>query len=1169
MNKLKKPTLIDILNSPITGEILIQASAGTGKTFCIIIFYLRLLLNIKCNYQSNKYLSVQEILVLTFTNKSKDELIIRIKENIHTLKNICEGKPQVNKVLNKLFQNISNIPQAITVLQIAESNLKNAAIFTIHKFCQNIIYQNIFHINLFHKPKIIDNEDLLYLTTTVNFWRKYCYTLPEEIIRLINTYWKEPKDLLKEIKPILIHKTKIYQSYRFKQITLIQYYENIINKIKSFKKKWNFIITKNNTFKQYLFNNITHSKKKVYNWINIITSWSHEQTKSFFIPKELLLLKKIFINKNIFKAQHSFLKTITIFLNNNFSIKEFFLYKSITTIRNFIKHEKKISEKIEINDLISIVYQSLNKNNNFLSNFIRKKFPVVLIDEFQDTSTQQYKIFETVYFNKKKVALILIADPKQSIYSFRGSNIFSYFKIYQRFKTIYYLNVNWRSSYKVIESINTLFSQFKNPFIFKNINFNISYANTCNKISFEIDNISQPGLSIFFKKAPIMCMSEYLNWSSNQCAYNIYNWLSLGKKKRAVIYIKNKKKFVEAKDITILVRNKQESNYITTALNKYNISSFYHSYKEDIYHQKETIEIFTILQAILNFNNINQIKQALLTTIISKTIYDIDAINNNINILSSFVSMFKNYFHMWEKKGIFYLIKQIIIDFAIKNFSANLYNRQKLLENVFKIADNLEYQSQFTNNQHTLLLWFADQINQSKNGIKNSYALNYNNFNNINITTIHKSKGLEYPLVWIPFLINFSKIKKCIFYNKINLTSILDLYNEKKNLRKSQKEHLSEEIRLIYVALTRSILHNSIAIAPVIKGTRSCKNSFTDIHNSGFGYLIQKGKKLSQSGLNKQLHTFDTNKNIKILSEKIVQFKKNIIIDESSTKIKLHTINKNIKDNWSIISFSKIASNTKNMSLYKEHYFKEKKILKYRNNKKLLNTHTFPRGKTYGKFLHKILKNCDFNKTANCSLITQELNKINLSQEWVYIIQSWIESIFNISLNTKHLILKNLEKQNYVKEFEFCLPLQKKINFEKINKLLKLYSPISKLSSNIKYDKVVGVLKGFIDVIFYWNKKYYIIDYKSNWIGKNNNCYTFQKIYKIIANNNYDLQYIIYSLSLHRHLKNKMNGYSFKKNFGGVFYLFIRAFNQKHKNNGIFFTLPSYTLIQTLDTLLK
>lgn len=85
------------------------------------------------------------------------------------------------------------------------------------------------------------------------------------------------------------------------------------------------------------------------------------------------------------------------------------------------------------------------------------------------------------------------------------------------------------------------------------------------------------------------------------------------------------------------------------------------------------------------------------------------------------------------------------------------------------------------------------------------------------------------------------------------------------------------------------------------------------------------------------------------------------------------------------------------------------------------------------------------------------------------------------------------------------------------------------------------MLKGFIDLVFRHNGRYYLLDYKSNWLGEDREAYTRQAMEQAMRAHRYDLQYQLYSLALHRYLRHRIADYDYERHFGGVIYLFYAA----------------------------
>ncbi|WP_343189364.1 exodeoxyribonuclease V subunit beta [Buchnera aphidicola] len=1110
----------NILNNKLKGKILIEASAGTGKTFTIIMIYLRLLLGINLQ-KKQKPFKINKILVLTFTKKTTQELKIRIKKNILQLKKTLIKKKEKKKF--KFFiKNIINIKKAIILLNKAEKKINNLSIYTIHSFCKKILeyYPNKF-TNKNNKIKITDSKKI-YLKATIIFWKKYFYSLPKKILIILIKYFQTPKILFKKIYPI--YKKKYIKKKNIKKKKIIKIYYEIIKNIKKIKKKWIKINKKKN--KKF--------PKRTLNLFKKINNWAYLNTENDYLIKEIEKIKK---NKYIKKKKIKKIKLILKIIKKKkkYLIKNFLLYscKKILIKKKKIKKKKKY---IEYDDIIKEIYNKISfKKNNILYN-IRKKYPIALIDEFQDTDKKQYKIFKKIYKKKKTYLLLLIGDPKQSIYSFRGANIKTYIKAKKQIQIKYSLNKNWRSSYKLNKIINFLFKN-KNPFIFKKIKYYpVKSPNKKKKYKIIINNKKQKPLNIFFKKK-IINKNKYIKWSAKQCANKICKWIIYSQKNKAHIYYKNSIKKLKAKDITIIVRDKYEAKIIKKYLKKLNIKSIYHSNKKNIYKTKESKEILLILNAVLNPINKKKFYRAISTNIITKNIREILKIKKKkyLNILIKF----NKYNILWKKNGIFSVIWNIIKDFNIfkKNNFFNKLNSNT--NNILQIGILLQKKTKKIKNRKNILEWFKEKINKKNNKKKKNIKKYIYNKNAINITTIHMSKGLEYLITWIPFLMNFKKIKKHEIYD---------------NKKKENKKRISEEIRLLYVALTRSIINCNISIAPIITSINNYKKKkYIENHKSALGFLIQKGKHKNIENFLKIIKKIKKNKNIKFYKKKkknkknknIKFYKKTKKILILPKKIKKYNFKKKYKNNLFLTSYSKLN----NKKIIKNNKKNNKKIKKYKKKNNKINNHNFPKGKKIGIFFHEILKKIKFSKKNNKKIIKKIIKKYKIKKKYFKYIIKWINKILNFKLNKKKLCLSKLKKKNYIKEMEFYM----KINTQ---------SKKTKILNNIK---IKGFIKGYIDLIFKWKKKYYILDYKSNWLGKSEKKYTKKKIKKTIIKNKYDLQYKIYSIALHKYLKKKKKKYKFKKHFGGIYYIFLRGINKNKKNNGIFYLLPKYKLIKKLN----
>lgn len=1172
MNSTNMKEKLNIFKIFLNGINLIEASAGTGKTFTIVLLYLRLLLGIgreKKTYK--KKLLVHQILVVTFTNAAKEELYIRIKDGIQNLYLNCINKQSTNTSFDFFLKEIKNIEEAICILQKAKNDIHHSSIYTIHSFCQHILQLHTFHFNYIFEDKIIDNEDDLYLQATQDFWRNCIYHLPENLIKIILKDYKSPDCILKKIKPFFYIQSLNVSKKISNNTDLIRYHHRNIQKINLFKEIWliyyQIIITEINTLK---INKKIYNKFNLSKWIENITIWAKSDTKNYTIPISLKYFTKKNIEKNTSNntcSKYIIFEEAEKILNKKFSLKNIIILYAIKKVKKFLIKEKKKQSLLGFNDLLHILLKIIKKEKS-LRNLIRQKYPAAFIDEFQDTDMQQYKIFNLLYKKEKETVLFLIGDPKQAIYSFRGADIFSYLYAKSKIKKYYYLDTNWRSSINMCAGINLLFSQNKNAFVFENIPFTPiipSYKNK--KMNFTINGVPQIPIRFFFQKKQAVCIDDYHVWISKQCANEISFWLTCAKKEQAKIITKHGEETLSSNDIAVLVRNKKEAYLIKTELQKLNIISIYSSDKTSVFQNFDSQELLWILESILEPDNEKLLQQSMSTHILKKLL----SIEKNTKIHeNSYFIMEKlyEYHYIWKNIGIFHMIKTMILEYQenSNDIEINAYYVKNL--NFLHIAELLEKQFQFFHKKTSLIRWFQKKILQNTHISYNEYITDFNESESIKIMTIHKSKGLEYPIVWIPFGIDFKKALSPIYHHKKNFKKFFDIHESNENLKIADEERLAEDVRFLYVALTRSILHCSIGIACLTKKIKNNRNN-SDIHKSGIGYILQNGIPMNYENLFNKLNNLSVSNYIEVKNNQD-NCKLSIKRQHFYLVCKTPNFSMNIKNIWNITSFTQLNKENKlSKANTKEIILKE--FLNNTNDKKntLLTIHRFPKGKNTGLMMHYILNNLHFLNKKNCNWFSDVLNKYNFPVKWTPILMSWIKNIIHTPINSKNITLSKIHEQSCIKELEFFLPIKNILYNTELNKIIQSIDPISTISPKLFFNPVKGILKGFIDLVFFWKEKYYILDYKSNWLGKNNNFYSDIHIKKEIIKKRYDLQYQIYTIAIHKYLQKKIKNYNYKNDFGGVFYVFLRAIDQNKKNSGVFYTVPDFSLIEKILTLIS
>ncbi|WWO97830.1 MAG: exodeoxyribonuclease V subunit beta [Candidatus Dasytiphilus stammeri] len=1175
-----KPKSLDPLTLPLYGEVLIEASAGTGKTSTISILYLRLLLGLRCNRKKLRALSVEEILVVTFTEAATAELRRRIRSDIYELRIACVVGISKNNQINKLLFHIKDLVKASVILLNAELHMESAAIFTIHSFCQRMLYLNAMESQTLFEPQFIEDDFQFWKRMIGDFWRHYLSPLPINIASEILNEWSGPDALLKTLLPLLQGDKPVLKYPLVTNLTLQEQHQKIIHHISLLKEKWLLFVS--DLAKLIINSNIdkhTYNIHRLSLWIKNISRWAQENTESYIFPKDLQYFSKKKLSQKTNHGEvpdHPIFKEIDNFLSNPPSIllREWVIVRALQESNKAIIDEKESHCILGFDDLLNSLEEILRQSAGAgLSHEIRSRYPVTLIDEFQDTDSKQYSIFKKIYpKDSEETALLLIGDPKQAIYSFRGADIFNYMSVRAKIIRHYTLNINWRSSPNLISSVNKIFSTIKYPFLFPEIPFlPVKPAPSERTFSFTIHDKPQTALRVFLHSAQCVDTSEYYQMMAIQCANDIKR-LIIAVKNRSALLINSKiRRQLKTADLVILVRNRNEALIMQNALNTLNINSVYLSNQQSIYNTPEAHDILLLLKAILNPKSLTLLRSALATSIFGLEHDIIENISNNNSSLDLFVKKFVKYRNIWSKYGVLTVLRQVMANNITDNILLSDNGKQKLIY-ISHISDLLQEASFKLNSEYALVRWLEQQIAQSNNQKKSHPVPLEEDTNVVQIVSIHKAKGLEYPIVWLPFLINFRKATHSIYHDRKNFIKILDLHNDEESQKLADEERLAEDLRLLYVALTRAVWHCNIGIAPLIKGHGNKKGN-SELHLSALGYLLQKGKKNNAQELEMILNKMQ-NEAIEIIP--VYNNTCSMIpLSKNCRKIKA-SINREPKICLSYNTDYKLLQKYSNYWYHsrsmKFPYLNFHRLMKVNNNvystDKLLSRHTFPCGKIPEIFFKNLLKFIDFNQPIQEQLIiNQHIDKYGFTKDWIPVIHNWLEELLHTLLDD-NLSLNKLKKNHQLVELKFLLPINNSLNIQKLDNLIRSYDPLSARASYNNFHYIKEMISGCIDLVFLWKGKYNIINYQSNWLGENASSYTHEAMENFVILNRYDLQYHLYSLALYRYLRQRLDNYDYNLNFGGVYYIFLRGIStlkDMQDHTGILKVKPNIACIQALD----
>ena len=1187
---------------PLNQISLIEASAGTGKTYTIGSLYLRLLLKAGENNFSRP-LNVEEILVVTFTEMATEELKKKIRERItdaiDKLTAFAETQDKSSfkndEFLTALSQDL-DIFEAIHRLKLVEQNMDLAAIYTIHGFCRRMLMQYAFHSGIHFNLELIKDQSDLLVRFANEFWREHFYPLPFEMADFIANELGSPDYVLSllesDLGKNLIVDLENQQALSI-SITefLHQYLGEYFKDIKALKDFWlesagkiSELITEELN-KDYAKGEPKSLSRRSYNtsrlakWIEQVNAWAND-SRDYVLNETLMsYFTQSALGEKGEEGASPFIAPIFAELEERASalmspdlLRRVILYHYRQGLQQKLLDYKLNHQEKSFDDLLRLFCEALQgPQGNELAEMIRFQYPFAMIDEFQDTDSQQYAIFSKIYRDnpEKNTGFIMIGDPKQAIYRFRGADIFTYLKASDEAQSRFELTKNYRSEKNLVDGVNALFDFPQSPFIYQNINFT-AVDSSDDHLRFYLNGKAEPAYRFYLTESDKVNKTEM----AKICAISIQHWLKSAAENQAVFQNKDTCKTLQPANIAVLVKNRYEAADVIQELQKLGIASVYLSDQSSVFDSHVAVELLRILKACLNVAE-RPILNAIATALFGLNAADIHQIQQNEADWQRWADSFAQYQQTWQRQGILVMLHQILLEQGISERLLSQATGERDLTDFLHVAEILQQAATLHESEAALLSWFEKQIQGE--GRQEAQIRLESERQLVKIVTIHKSKGLEYDLVWLPFLAVPSKIPTAgdinVYYSKERDETLWDMEN--RNLNALYEETFAEELRLLYVALTRAKYQMAFALPAQFD------KKWNALH-----YVLSQGEIGKEIALSapKDTETLlqafkeKMRDNVEICTKPNLEAFPTLSINPKNDELKAAEFTGNIEQDWRITSFTSIEQGHRRQNYFAESAGKKHAIfddakdydsqnaieistaLLSENESNILD---LPRGKQVGTALHRHFENCYFSDLANTEEIDKLRQSLQLDETFTEPLQNWLQQISHTPLSNEiGIALADLANKDCIKEMPFYLAIREHFDVEAFNRALKAHHHLP--SEPLQFEQIQGMVRGSIDLVFRHNGKYYLVDYKSNFLGSTLADYNEDELKKEMLHSHYDWQYLIYTLALHRYLQSVVPKYDYARDFGGVFYLFLRGMNGEPQS-GVFYDRPSVELITELD----
>lgn len=1179
---------LDTMTFPLHGARLIEASAGTGKTFTIAGLYLRLLLGHGCAESKHQQpLTVDQILVVTFTEAATAELRDRIRARIHDARLAFSRGQSGDPVIQPLLEAIDDHSQAAEILLQAERQMDEAAVYTIHGFCQRMLTQNAFESGSRFNNEFITDESHLKAQVVADYWRRNFYPLPLNLAGEVRRIWGAPAELLKQISPYLTG-APLQLSVPAMQGNMADLHSQNLKQIDELKAIWRegqqdylALISDSDVNKR------SYTKKSLPAWLETVDMWAASETTGYEYPDKLEKFAQNILQDKTPKGQapsHPAFVAIEQFLAKPISLEAPLLAHAIEQCREMLAEAKQQKQWLSFDDLLTQLSTAIDEDDSdLLTQRIRSLYPVAMIDEFQDTDPLQYSIFSRIYLEHPQCGLFMIGDPKQAIYGFRGADIFTYIKARNQVSSHFTLGTNWRSSSDMVAAVNQVFEMPSSPFVYDDdIPFlPVKSSPNADKRQWMIDGQRQPAMTYWLQEAEEkpLAKGEYHQAMAQACADEIHHILSAAQSERAFFDDGKSQHAIQAGDIAVLVRTGSEGRMIKQALAEQGIASVYLSNRDSVFVSQVAEDLQRLLQAVLTPENDRALRASLASELFALDAGTLDKLNNDENEWENAINEFKEYRRLWSQRGVLPMLRSVMSKRHIAERLLEEDNGERSLTDFMHIGELLQQASQELDSDHGLLRWLAQAISDARNGLGGSEEQIQrleSERNLVQIVTIHKSKGLEYDLVFLPFVFSYREASEAKYYDSASDKTILDITKQDASLQQADKERLAEDLRLIYVALTRAVYGCFVGAAPLRNG-RSTKEP-TGVHHSAMGYLLQNGQPGGIADLTAALQQHAQQLSCVRLADLPESVNEKLVVREAEKQaLRANELQNEIDRNWRITSYSGLVKQgashhfddaVTDILLLDVDSSDEKQEEEQLEPEKSI--FTFPKGARPGTFLHTLFEEVEFTESAtsdsNSEIIVNLMESEQLDLAWLPILQQLVDTVLATPLDGKQLKLNQKQPAQRLVEMEFLLPIEI-LTAPALNRVIQRHDPLSAKAGDLGFHSTHGMLKGFIDLVFEHQGKYYVLDWKSNYLGDSVADYHGEALKAAMADHRYDLQYQIYALALHRFLRSRVPNYDYQTHFGGVYYLFLRGMDGASEH-GIFSARPTLEFLEDMDSLI-
>ena len=1184
------------------GISLVEASAGTGKTYSITQLVLRLLLD-RSAAGAYRVEGIGNILVVTFTNAATDELITRVRTMLREATDVFAGVITAREGRESLFAlrdqyGVRELPR----LREALASLDQLSIFTIHGWSKRVLEEHALESGTPFGAQFLEEDELLVERITQDWWRRTMYEDEQLATLAVHQEWKHDAfrhDLKKwqRLPSTPMDPKEELAAARTRLTSALNDFASVWNPagarsfLDSLKWRKNAPLAAAAVRGRIVESGNALAAGDLAAGLLCAASCT---TAAIRNEKTGITMKPAEAFASV--AQQPFVKACDQIMATLESMVLALRVSCLLEVHRRLDEEKRRRHMLGFDDLLRRLNSALVKGgaNGHLAQAIRTRYGAALIDEFQDTDPFQFPIFSTAFAGRP---LFLIGDPKQAIYGFRGADLFSYMDAVDSAERHYTLGRNWRSTDRMIGAVNALFDHRPSAFLYPRIGFAPAVAARPRNDPLAGDG---RGSLHWWVMPPEDGKSQPCQLSKKEASRRVLATLAR-EVVRLLSTVGRDGAPMRPGQLAVLVRTTREGLAAQGALRAVGVPCIV-SGLDDILKSRELTELEWLLRAVLMPGDARGVRAALTTEL-----WGMDA--SAIRRLS-----LAEYEHEWQD-----VIERLAAwreEWVRHGFMRMVQGMLAYLKAAERLLGRDDGERRLTNLRHAVellhgaateerlspegvMLWITRTRATGEVKAERTELRLETDADAVQITTIHKSKGLEYDVVFCPGLWATRRARPdepiLVHMGESASSAIFDHGSSERATRGrlAAAEELAEELRLVYVALTRARLRCYVAWGAVTN-----KSSGIHAGHTGLGYLLRASRSsgepadLAQSvpaefvlGLADWDATFRalvaasdgamTTETLTDLQAPVAPWAGNTALPvEPHCRTDLPPAES--LRSWRVASFTSLTAGShvedpRDVGDASDALASETVVAPTPKPDDFL---AFPAGRRPGVALHELFELVGFAATpADVRALATEVmqrHQFGEAAERITAVTTMVTRVLGATMPGAGFALRDIPRDRTLREWTFHLPMGdvQRNTFTELfathgDALGRRYAQVLR---RLSVERVNGFLTGVVDLAFERGGRWYIVDWKSNHLGTDPAHYEGDHLECEIFASHYVLQYHLYIVALHRFLRLRQPGYTYETHIGGAWYAFLRGIDGSER--GWFHDRPPRALIDALDALM-